>query len=70
MRKTHLNPAFKRFQYLPHPPVDGPGSRVQPAPRATELIAQSPVPPELLDGSAAPHLGLQSPRNVQRSGPA
>ena len=31
-----LNPAFKRFQYLPHPPSGGPGKHACAAPHAAE----------------------------------
>lgn len=70
MRRTHLNPAFKRFQYLPHAPAVGPGKEGHSAPRAGDLAAKTPVPPELLAGGGNALLGLQSPPNVQSSGPA
>lgn len=70
MQQSKLNPAFKRFQYLPHLPSGGCGNTASAAPRLAAPLAEPPVSYALLAASPEATLNLRAGGGGVQAGPA
>jgi hypothetical protein len=70
VRHSKLNPAFKRFQYLPHPPAGGRGNHACAAPRAADMTSEQSLNDAILAAGRDTTLGLEAGGEGLRAGAA
>jgi hypothetical protein len=70
VRQSKLNPAFKRFQYLPHLPACGRGNHACAAPQVAAAPAEKPLSYALMVAAPEATLSLRAGGGGLQAGPA